>query len=169
MPERFAWTKYQPCTGNWHPVAWSCFISCGPFYTKNKNIDFNRPLQKEPLQADNLPAWSGSFCFISAIHLQTHSCTIIPIACKKYTAPIIGEKQHAFLLSSLIYPLTKTSELSTASVARLSWPLTSSACYFRKIQSAIIMGKHILKRYNPSNTIILNHWFYLTFRKWKSQ
>ena len=44
MPERFAWTKYQPCTGNWHPVAWSCFISCGPFYTKNKNIDFNRPL-----------------------------------------------------------------------------------------------------------------------------
>ena len=45
MPERFAWTKYQPCTGSGHPVAWFYFISCGPFYTKTKNIDFNRPLQ----------------------------------------------------------------------------------------------------------------------------
>ena len=44
MPERFAWTKYQPCTGSGHPVAWFYFISCGPFYTKTKNIDFNRPL-----------------------------------------------------------------------------------------------------------------------------
>ena len=64
MPERFAWTKYQPCTGNWHPVAWSCFISCGPFYTKNKNIDFNRPLQLSA--SDTILA--ESFSFYSKTH-----------------------------------------------------------------------------------------------------